>query len=210
MTEEGIIGKSCWTCKWRKLDNWYASSNFCQWYPSYKERSLLKGHPCGYYERKKGRGKRKRRRKKQDDEDIANRRDVTVHISGFCDQNLATYGFVIYVDGEKVHEGCGVAGEGEEMSNDVAEFVALIEVLKYLRDNGYDKDRIIVRANSQLLVNTMSGRWILRNGSCYSYYLKATRHTRSFHISYEWVPRIKNKEAATLARKASSTSSYHH
>ncbi|MHC1624722.1 MAG: reverse transcriptase-like protein [Methermicoccaceae archaeon] len=201
---EGIIGKDCWKCKWRKSDNWYASSGFCQWYPSYKERSALEGTRCGYYERGRGKGKRKRRKRKQKKEKdgATSRRNVTVYVSGL---DSGKYGFVIYVDNEKVHEGCGSVREDEEKTRDIAEFVALIRALKYLKDDGYSEDKITVRASSQILVNIMACKWIVANGLYYPYYVNASRYARSFDITYERVLRIMNKEAENLAKNCRST-----
>lgn len=198
---EGIIGKDCWKCKWRKSDNWYASSGFCQWFPSYQERSALEGTRCRYYERGRGRGKRKRRVQKRVGDGTAGRRNVTVYVRGL---DSGKYGFVIYVDNEKVHEDCGSVKEDEEKSGDIAEFVALIRALKYLKDNGYSEDRITVKAGSQILVNIMARRWITR-GLYYPYYVNASRYARSLDISYERVPGIMNKEAENLAKNCQST-----
>jgi len=46
---EGIIGKHCWVCKHWYKKGWRDNS-FCKFYPTYFERSTLKGLSCGYFE----------------------------------------------------------------------------------------------------------------------------------------------------------------
>jgi len=132
---------------------------------------------------------------------------VTVYFDGLCEPHnpggIATYGFVVYVNGEKVHEGHGVVGEGKGMSNNVAEFSGLAAALEWLLVRGYQKDKIVVRGDSQLAINLINGVWSARGGLYYPYYLKATELASKFsNISFEWVPRARNEEADDLSRKA--------
>jgi ribonuclease HI len=132
---------------------------------------------------------------------------VVVYVDGLCEPRnpggTATYGFVVYINGEKKHEGCGIVGEGEGMSNNVSEYSGLIAALEWLYKNGYAADEIIVRSDSQLLVNQMSGLWACRGGMYKPYYEKAKAMLRFFkNIKFEWIPREKNEEADRLSRRA--------
>ena len=46
---KGVIGKHCWVCKYWKKKGW-RSDNYCKFYPTYFERSTLKGEDCPYFE----------------------------------------------------------------------------------------------------------------------------------------------------------------
>jgi hypothetical protein len=46
------IGKACWSCKYRKTDNWFVHRDFCEYYPSLEEREILRGLECGYYKKR--------------------------------------------------------------------------------------------------------------------------------------------------------------
>jgi ribonuclease HI len=54
---------------------------------------------------------------------------ITIFFDGLCRPKnpggVATFGYVIYKDGEKVKRGCGVVGSGAGMTNNVAEYSAL-------------------------------------------------------------------------------------
>lgn len=132
---------------------------------------------------------------------------IIVHFDGLCEPKnpggVATYGYVVYVSGEKVHEGHGVVGEGKGMSNNVAEFTGLVAALEWLLENGYRDEKITVRGDSQLAINIMNGIWNAKGGLYYPYYLKARKLASNFNnIHFEWVPRERNEEADTLSRKA--------
>ena len=65
---------------------------------------------------------------------------IEVYFDGLCEPvnpgGLATYGFVIYIDGRKVCEGCGViCGFDRNATNNIAEYTALIKALKWLLKN---------------------------------------------------------------------------
>lgn len=132
---------------------------------------------------------------------------VITHFDGACEpknpNGIATFGFVIYVDGRKVHEGYGVVGEGKGMSNNVAEFSGLVAAMEWLIENGYSEAEVIVRGDSQLAINLMKGTWCARGGMYYPYFRKAVELAEKFrNIRFEWVPRSQNEEADRLSRKA--------
>jgi len=51
-----IVGKDCWTCRYRNSDDWFVLEGFCHFYPSLREREILKGNVCPYYEAKRSTG----------------------------------------------------------------------------------------------------------------------------------------------------------
>lgn len=80
----------------------------------------------------------------------------------YQERGIATYGFVVEHDGERVGEGKGLLfGPGEGASANVAEFGALIHGLAFVRDRKEDDERLVVRGDSRLAIETVAGRWDL-------------------------------------------------
>ena len=131
---------------------------------------------------------------------------IEVYVDGLCEpQNpggIATYGFVVLRDGEVITERCGMVGSGQGMSNNVAEYAGLCAALEYLLDRGYNQEEIVIRSDSQLIVNQMSGQWKIRGGLYIDWILKAAKLASRFgNLRYEWIPREQNSRADSLARR---------
>ena len=89
------------------------------------------------------------------------------------------------------------------MSNNVAEYAALCEVLGFLLEKQYEATSIEVRSDSALVVNQMSGKWKFRRGLYRDKHLEAKRLRDQFKdITFRWVPREDNEEADRLSREA--------
>lgn len=132
---------------------------------------------------------------------------IVVHFDGACEpqnpEGVATWGFVVYANGKEIHSDCGVVGEGQGMSNNVAEFTAMAKALEWLLENGFADAKVTVRGDSQLAVNLINGVWTAKGGLYYPYYLKARELASKFSsIRFEWVPRERNEVADGLSKKA--------
>jgi ribonuclease HI len=91
------------------------------------------------------------------------------------------------------------------MSNNVAEYAALCEALRFLENWNMTQSLIEVRSDSRLLVNQMAGEWKFHKGLYEQWYLEAKELVKSFgKISFKWVPRERNEEADALSREAYS------
>lgn len=116
---------------------------------------------------------------------------------------VACWGFVVYKHNVKLFTGKGVVGEGAEMSNNVAEYSALVKALKKLVKHGWHNEKVVIFSDSQLLVNQMNRLWKAYEGLYYPYYVEAVKLTQHFsNISFVWIPREQNKEADSLSRQA--------
>ncbi|MGQ0837691.1 bifunctional RNase H/acid phosphatase [Actinokineospora sp.] len=92
-------------------------------------------------------------------------------------------------------EGIGVA------TNNVAEYQGLIAGLRAAAELG--ADTVEVRMDSKLVVEQMSGRWKVKHPSMQPLALEAGKIARTFaRVSYEWIPRERNKHADRLANEA--------
>lgn len=132
--------------------------------------------------------------------------DAVVYCDGACTPfnpgGVASYGWVAYWHGKRARDGCGVVCEGDGATNNVAEYSALINALKYfISKNFYGP--LLVRSDSQLLVNQMAGRWGVNADNLKPYHQEARRLAERFtEIVFEWIPREKNEPADALSKKA--------
>ncbi len=87
------------------------------------------------------------------------------------------------------------------VTNNVAEYRGLIAGLAAARDLG--ARRVAVRADSKLVVEQMSGRWQVKHPDMRPLVREANDLRRDFdEVTFEWIPREKNKHADRLANEA--------
>ncbi|RLF15495.1 MAG: ribonuclease H [Thermoprotei archaeon] len=135
---------------------------------------------------------------------------IKVYVDGCCEPvnpgGIAAYGFVVYKNGEKIYEECGIVGVGalgDDVSNNVAEYVALIKALEYLLRAGLTDRRITVMSDSQLIVRQIRGEYSVRAPRLIMLHRKATELLNKFiECRVEWIPREMNEEADSLSKKA--------
>ena len=130
-----------------------------------------------------------------------------MYVDGLCEPKnpggTATYGFAVFSNSRKLVAEAGVTGAGPSMSNNVAEYSALCEALKWLEKHGLQHENVIIKSDSRLLVNQMSGRWRINRGLYLNRFFEARKLASAFQkISFSWVPREENTEADELSRKA--------
>jgi ribonuclease HI len=128
---------------------------------------------------------------------------ITANIDGLAEPRnpgTGTYGYVIYENERKLAEGEGLAGY--EVTNNYAEYTALVEVLRKLIELKKRGD-VVIRSDSQLLVAQMSKKWEAKRGG----YLRKFKEARDLlgefgSVRFEWIPREQNQEADLLSRIA--------
>ena len=135
--------------------------------------------------------------------------EIIAYFDGACEpknpEGIATYGFVIYKDGEKITDGYGLVCEPFSWgsSNNTAEYTAMIEALKYLVENGHTKDYVTIRGDSQLTIFQMTGRYSVNAERIIPLHEKAINLKRPFsNLNFEWIPREENEEADRLSHIA--------
>lgn len=129
---------------------------------------------------------------------------TVVYIDGRAEGNpgRGTFAYVVYRDGKKVAEEGGFAGAN--VTNNYAEYCALVSALEKMRFLGADDD-ITVRSDSRLLVGQMSRGWKVKGGGYVEKYKEARDLVREFGtLRFEWIPREENQEADLLTRIASN------
>lgn len=86
-------------------------------------------------------------------------------------------------------------------SNNVAEYSGLIAGLELAHE--IDPDcRILVRMDSKLVVEQMSGRWKIKHADMQKLAGQARRIIDPRRVRYEWIPRERNKDADRLSNEA--------
>ncbi|MET9855080.1 bifunctional RNase H/acid phosphatase [Streptomyces sp. NPDC006450] len=112
----------------------------------------------------------------------------------------AGYGSVVLdpVTGETLAERAEYIGVA---TNNVAEYKGLIAGLKAARE--LDPDAVVlVRMDSKLVVEQMSGRWKIKHPDMKPLAAEAAKVMPRAQVTYEWIPRERNKHADRLANEA--------
>jgi len=105
-------------------------------------------------------------------------------------------------DGELVFMGSGMIGEGKGMSNQVAEYYAVIGALKSLIDHYLANEEVIIYTDSKLVAEQMNGHWKAVSGVYLPYFLKTRDYQTQFsNLKFQWISRNLNKEADSLTRQ---------
>lgn len=141
---------------------------------------------------------------------------MKVYFDGGCGPKnpggIATYGFAIYDPNhvEMYTEG-GFIGEGDGMTNNVAEYTGMIRGLQYVLDH-YEVRDVEVFGDSNMIINMMTRKWGFRKGVYNPHpdkpHLKrllasAQKVEKQFNsIKWKWVPRELNTVADSMCRKA--------
>lgn len=118
----------------------------------------------------------------------------------------AAWGTTLKKNGVLINSGSGVIGSGEGMTNNLAEFVALVKGLETFILN-VDKPSILnVLGDSKLVVNIMNRVWKGKPDLPYTQakldalqLLKSIRINKH-HVTFDWVPREKNQECDDLSK----------
>lgn len=112
----------------------------------------------------------------------------------------AGYGAVVLdaVDGEVLAERSESIGV---QTNNVAEYRGLLAGLEAARELG--ARRVAVRMDSKLVVEQMSGRWQVKHPAMRPLARQAAAMRSHFdEVSFEWIPRERNRHADRLANEA--------
>ncbi|MET9466339.1 bifunctional RNase H/acid phosphatase [Streptomyces sp. NPDC006544] len=112
----------------------------------------------------------------------------------------AGYGSVVLdpVTGETLAERAEYIGVA---TNNVAEYKGLIAGLRAARELDPDA-AVLVRMDSKLVVEQMSGRWKIKHPGMKPLAAEAATILPRAQVTYEWIPREKNKHADRLANEA--------
>lgn len=92
-------------------------------------------------------------------------------------------------------------------SNNVAEYLALRNLLVWVKNKQLTNYFLFVKSDSQLLVNQMTRKWKIKNGA----YVETAREClklaaylfsdNNIQITINWIPRKENEHADELSKK---------
>ena len=127
---------------------------------------------------------------------------VTVEADGGSRGNPGPAGYGAVV---REHPSGGIllerAGSIGVTTNNVAEYTGLIEGLKAAFE--LKATQVDVRMDSKLVVEQMSGRWQIKNAGLRPLAAEAAKLVSRFErVTFEWIPRERNKAADALANRA--------
>jgi len=118
---------------------------------------------------------------------------------------VATFGFTVDRDGKRVHEDAGLAAKpySEQATNNVAEYTGVLRALEWLVDNGCEKEKVLVRGDSDLVIKQMNGEYKVKSPLLAPLHKEARSLAMKFgSLKFEWVPREENRDADALTNRA--------
>jgi ribonuclease HI len=128
---------------------------------------------------------------------------ITINFDGLCypknPGGVAAYGYLVSRDGKAIWRGFGGVGEGKGMTNNVAEYEALMAAAQWLADEEID-DKILIKGDSELVIKQMKGQYRISSATSKKYVPEIKRLLQGKDVSFEWVPREENEEADGLSR----------
>jgi len=116
----------------------------------------------------------------------------------------AQCGWIIF-DDQKKEFARKVRKSKVDQTNNVAEYVGLIELLKFVLFCDHIGE-IEIFGDSALVINQVNGKWKCKSPNLQVYYNKAIEHMyslkdHSVKVTLTWVPREQNTVADNLAQK---------
>lgn len=132
---------------------------------------------------------------------------VTVHFDGACQPprggGVATYGFTVMgEDLDHQESGLAVRPWSESASNNVAEYVAAINALLWLKLRSF-RGTVLLLGDSQLVVRQMQGEYEVRSERLRPYHEHLAQLVREFaEVRFDWIPREENQRADALSKEA--------
>lgn len=129
---------------------------------------------------------------------------LIVNCDGLCEPRnpggYACWAWVATLDGEVRARAKGCIGHGPGMTNNLAEYRALIEALHAVLAAHVDVDEF--RTDSKLVVEQVNGRWAVKSEALRPLVAEARDLLAQSSARLVWVPREQNAEADALSRRA--------
>lgn len=134
---------------------------------------------------------------------------IECHIDGSCEPynpgGRMGIGVNIKYSG-KTHDHTNRWEENPNNSNNLAEYLALEYVLRFIKAQEFKDCEIMIKSDSMLLVNQSNGRWRIKKGA-YADKARECRleminlaNTRNINFKVEWIPREQNEYADNLSK----------
>lgn len=129
---------------------------------------------------------------------------ITIYCDGLCEPNpggIACWAWLaVDAFGRELAYDCGCLGRGDGMTNNVAEYHALLEALQYA--HAHDWRGVRLCSDSQLVVFQCADRWQVGAPALIPLHAEAQRQGRELQACIRWIPREQNGRADILTRQA--------
>lgn len=130
--------------------------------------------------------------------------NLTLFADGLCEPRnpggWACWGWCAMNDAVEVGSGHGCLGDGPGMTNNLAEYEAAVQALRWADESGHEG--LTLRMDSQLVVHQVTGRWRCRAAHLASRVQLVHHLLGKTRGRIEWVPRERNQRADELSRVA--------
>lgn len=126
---------------------------------------------------------------------------LELHIDGASRGNPGEAGFGVFVTDAQGTEVASLYGYLGRATNNVAEYQALVQALRYAHARGATRVRVF--SDSELVVRQLNGEYKVKHPDMKALYSEASSLLRGFQeAKVAHVPRERNKEADRLANRA--------
>lgn len=126
---------------------------------------------------------------------------LELHIDGASRGNPGEAGFGVFVTDAQGTEVASLYGYLGRATNNVAEYQALVQALRYAHTRGATRVRVF--SDSELVVRQLSGEYKVKHPDMKALHSEASSLLRGFReAEIAHVPRERNKEADRLANRA--------
>ncbi len=122
------------------------------------------------------------------------------------DGGVASYGYLVKRDSEIVRKDYNILTD-ENVTNNYAEYMAVIKGLRWMKDSDLEFEKIIIRSDSQLVVKQVNGEWNVNSSNLKDLYKEVNDLIMYFEdknnpVKIEHVSRENNVEADELSQLA--------
>src|SRR3989344_3786410 len=124
---------------------------------------------------------------------------LVIHTDGACAGNPGPMGIgiVVWKHGKKVKEISEYIGHG---TNNIAEYSAVIRALE--EAHTLKEKNVTIKTDSELVVRQLQGKYKVKNARLKPLQRKIAALAISMHLSFQHVPRERNKLADKLSKEA--------
>lgn len=111
-------------------------------------------------------------------------------------------GAFIFINGKELFVHSSFESANPNNTNNIAEYKGIIWILKTLIEKKLNRENIIIRGDSKMVINQMAGIYGINKGNYVPYAYEARGYLSSFKsINFEWIPREQNTQADNLSKK---------
>jgi ribonuclease HI len=129
---------------------------------------------------------------------------LTVYADGLCEPTnpggYACWAWVALQDGQEIATAHGCLGDGQGMTNNLAEYHAVLQALRWLQ--AQCMRQATLHTDSLLVVKQATGQWRVKSAHLYPLATQAMALLSETETTLRWVPREANERADELTRVA--------